>query len=141
MSTKVVSEPKLRTVFVEQAQMGYVTNWLTKTIYVRYSDNSSDREIAAAVRQFQADERYDNIRNIIHDFTDCQGLTFSEDFLAELAATDAAAALSKPKHNILVVTTRADVIKMTEAYLASGFIPRDKLRIFDDLNSALATVG
>ena len=121
--------------------MGYTTIWQAQTIHVRYSGLTSDLEIAAAVREFQADERYDSVRHIIHDFSHCQGLTFSEDFVAELAAIDAAAALSKPKHNVFVVTTRNDVIKMTEAYLANGLIPRDKVRIFGNLEEAVAATA
>lgn len=120
--------------------MGYATTWQRQLILVRYSGHTSDQEIAIAVRQFQADERYDNVRHIIHDFTDCLGLTFSEELLAELAATDAAAALSKPKHAVLVVTTRDDVVSMTEAYLSHGLVPRDKVRIFANLDSALAAI-
>ena len=121
--------------------MAHVTDWLARRIHVRYSGDSSDQEVAAAVRQFQADARYDNVRHIIHDFTDCQGVTFSEEFVEELAATDAAAALSKPPHSVLVVTTRDDVFRMVEAYLASGLIPRDKLQLFPTLEAALASIG
>lgn len=121
--------------------MGYATTWHRQRIQVHYSGHISDQEIAVAVRQFQADERYDRVRHIIHDFTDCLGISFSEAFLAELAATDAAAALSKPKHLVLVVTTRDDVRAMIEAYLASDLIPRDKIRIFENLDAALAAIG
>ena len=120
--------------------MGYATDWQGRCIHVRYSGHTSDLEIAAAVRQFQADERFDNIRHIIHDFTDCLGLTFSEEAVTELAATDAAAALSKRRHNVLVVTTRDDVLRMTEAYLANGLIPRDKVSVFASLDAALAVI-
>lgn len=121
--------------------MSFVTNWQRQRIHSCYSNHSSDLEVAAAVRQFQADERYDNVRHIIHDFTDCLGLSFSAKFVAELAATDTAAALSKPKHIVLVVTTRNDVIEMTEAYLANGLVPRDKVKIFETLDEALAYIG
>jgi hypothetical protein len=124
--------------FGKPGTMAHVTTWQADRIYVRYSGYSSDREVAAAVREFQADERYDTVRHIIHDFTDCLGLVFSEDLVLELAATDAAAALSKPPHTVAVVTTRSDVLRMTEAYLSSGLIPRSKLRIFPDLGAALA---
>jgi hypothetical protein len=121
--------------------MGYLTNWQARIALVRYVGDSSDQEVAQAVRQIQANESYDDVRYIIHDFTDCRSLTYSADCLAELAATDAAAALSKPAHTVLVITTRSDVLAMTEAYLASGFIPRDKLRLFGTLAEALATIA
>ncbi|OHC65577.1 MAG: hypothetical protein A2040_13825 [Rhodocyclales bacterium GWA2_65_19] len=116
--------------------MAYRTIWETNGICVRYSGHSSDREIALLVHEFQADERFDNVRYILHDFRDCENLTYSKLAIEELSAIDAAAAMSKPEHRVAVVSDRPDVLGMVKAYMDTGFQAKDQLRIFSSLEAA-----
>lgn len=116
--------------------MAHRTIWETNGICVHYSGHSSDREIAMLVQEFQADERFDNVRYILHDFRDCENLTYSRMAIEELSATDAAAAMSKPEHRVAVVSDRPDVHAMVKVYMDTGFQPEDKLRIFSSLEAA-----
>ena len=57
--------------------MAYQTIWEHHGIFVRYSAQSTAREIAKLIEAFQADTRFDEVSYIIHDFTECTGLVFS----------------------------------------------------------------
>jgi hypothetical protein len=98
-------------------------------------------ELRELIHDFQSDYRYGDVRHIVHDFRECEGLTFAIPAIEELSATDAAAALSKPKHRVAVVTDRADVRAMVKAYMDAGFHPPEKLQIFSDIESARVWVS
>jgi hypothetical protein len=118
--------------------VAHKTIWEQGGIYVRYSGHASDAEIGALIRVFQSDYRFDDVRYIIHDFRDCDGLTFVISVVEELAATDSAAAMNKPKHRVAIVTDREDVRAMVKAYVGTGFHPPDKLQIFSQIEPARA---
>jgi hypothetical protein len=121
--------------------MAHQTFWEDHGICVRYSAQSTAREITKLIEAFQADTRFDEVSYIVHDFTECTGLVFSEQEIEELSAKDAAAALSKRKHRVAVVSDRADVQAMIQVYVATGFHADDKLRLFSDIGAARQWAG
>lgn len=120
-----------------RAALPYQTIWEKGGIYVVYSGQTSDQEVARLAREGQADERFMDIRYVLHDFLNCSGATFSTPRMRELSAIDAAAAASNPRIKIAVVTDREDVLEMVIAYLDAGF-PGFELRLFATLPAARA---
>jgi hypothetical protein len=116
--------------------MAYQTFWEGRGIYVRYSGHSTAQELAKLIEAFQADTRFDDVSYIIHDFAECTGLAFSKQEIEELSAKDAAAALSKRKHRVAIVSDRADVQTMLQVYRATEFHAEDKLRLFSTIGAA-----
>jgi integration host factor subunit alpha len=102
---------------------------------VSYSGQTSDTEIAQFAQEGQADERFTDLRYVLHDFTKCPGATFSTDSIQELAAIDSAASASNDRIKLAVVTDRDDVIAMVSAYLNSGFTGFE-LRVFPTVKLA-----
>lgn len=103
--------------------MSYKIHWEEHGVVMQYLGRTSDEEIAEAVRVAQADERFDTLQYDIHDFRLCEEFSFSQPRIQEMAAIDAAAALSLPQQQmaIAVVTDRQDVIASVNAYVSSGF--------------------
>jgi hypothetical protein len=104
---------------------------------VTYSGQTSDQEVARFAREGQADERFMDLRYVLHDFLKCTGATFSTQRTRELSAIDSAAAVSNPRIRIAVVTDREDVLAMVHAYLEAGF-PGFELRVFASVPAARA---
>lgn len=115
--------------------MPYQTVWEKGGIYVTYSGQISDAEVARFAEEGQADERFMDLRYVLHDFLKCTGATFSTQRTRELAAIDSAAAVSNPRIKIAVVTDREDVLAMVRAYLEGGF-PGFELRVFASVPTA-----
>ena len=115
--------------------MPYQTIWEKGGIYVAYSGQTSDEEVARFAEEGQADERFMDLRYVLHDFLNCTGATFSTPRMRELAAIDSAAAVSNPRIKIAVVADREDVLAMVLAYLGAGF-PGFELRVFATLSAA-----
>lgn len=116
--------------------MAYQTLWERHGICLRYSGQSTAQEVAQHIEAFQADSRFDEVNYIIHDFMECTGLAFSAWEIEELAAKDAAAALSKRKHRVAIVADSADVQAMVQVYVATGFHAENKVRLFSDMAAA-----
>lgn len=117
--------------------MPYQTIWERGGIYVAYTGQTSDEEVARFAQEGQADERFMDLHYVLHDFLQCTGVTFSAPRLRELSAIDAAAAASNPRIKIAVVTDREDVLEMILCYLDAGF-PGFELRVFATLPGARA---
>lgn len=120
--------------------MAYELIWETGGIFVSYSGQTSDTEIAQFAQEGQADERFTDLRYVLHDFTKCTGATFSTDSIQELAAIDSAASASNDRIKLAVVTDRDDVIAMVSAYLNSGFTGFE-LRVFPTVTQANGWLG
>ena len=118
--------------------MSHEIFWDRNRIRVRYSGDVRDLDIASAIATFQADPHFDTVSGIIHDFSDCKRLSYSASVLEEIAAKDAAAALSKRPHRVAVVGDGPDVRGLVATYLAAGFQPKEKVTVFPDVGSAEA---
>lgn len=115
--------------------MPYQTIWEKHGIYVSYSGQTSDEEVARFAQEGQSDERFTDLHYVLHDFLNCTGASFSTPRIEELSAIDSAAAVSNPRIKIAVVTDREDVLAMVRAYLDTGF-PGFALRVFTALAPA-----
>lgn len=104
---------------------------------MQYTGRTSDKEIAEAVRIAQSDERFDRLLYNIHDFRECEGLSFTQSEMEELAVTDAIAARTLRRHKmaVAVVTDRQDVRASVDAYIGSDFNLHD-VRVFSSVADA-----
>jgi hypothetical protein len=85
----------------------------------RYAGECTEADVARAVRDGQALERFATVRHSIHDFTDCTRFTFTVREAQEIAARDSAAARRNPELRIAAVTTRQDVSAFVWTYIAT----------------------
>ena len=115
--------------------MHYELSWEAKGLLISYKGLITSRGVTDVVRQFQADERYDTLKYVIHDTSYCLGATYVSDELLELAATDGAAAVSTPDQRVAVVTDRPEVKAFTLQYLSAG-LNRHEVRIFSTIAAA-----
>ncbi len=106
----------------------------------RHFGNVNGREVLAANEQAEADARFDDLRYVINDFSDCTGLTVSPDDIVEIAAIDKAASKINPHILIAVVATLPDVLAATNAY-ANDPLNAFTTRAFSSMNDACSWVG
>lgn len=116
------------------------TSWEPHGIHVRHTGHVTDLEIAEFARTAQADERYPDIRYVLHDFLGCEGASFSRTNLEELSATDGAAASYNPNIKIAVVAENAEAIAAAQTYMSIG-LHSYPMRIFSTLAEARAWLG
>lgn len=117
--------------------------WAPRGLLATYRGETSDKEVTELARRGQADERFGELRYVLHDFTACTGATYSTDSLTELSAIDSAAARSNSGIHIIVVARHPDILAMVDIYRNAGF-KGFELSVFDSLPKArqfLAQLG
>jgi hypothetical protein len=85
----------------------------------RYAGDCTEADVAAAVRDGQALERFATVRWSIHDFSACTSFRFDLHQAQEIALRDFVAARRNPALRIAAVTTRPDVSAFVWTYIAT----------------------
>lgn len=119
--------------------MTYSIRWDDRRVCVSYSGQCSDDEVLRVVTELQADSRFDETYQALHDFTKCKGMSSSGQKLTleELAARNYAAAANNQRLLIAIVTDRPDVLAMLESFNDIGLSPFP-IRVFGNEASANA---
>lgn len=117
--------------------MTHSIRWDDQRVCVSYSGQCSDDEVLRAVIQIQADSRFDGTYQALHDFTECEAMSFSEKkpVLEELSARNFAAAAFNKRLRIAIVTDRPDVLAMLESFNNIGLSPFP-MHVFGNTESA-----
>lgn len=116
--------------------MSYEMIWEDRGLLRRFFGESSDLEVYESVQRTHASERFDEIRYVIVDLSEIKKFTLnSADNIEEIAAIDAASALSNPMMRIAIVTTDPDIKRCAQIYLSHPLAPYPT-RIFDKLADA-----
>jgi hypothetical protein len=97
--------------------MPFHSAWEKHGVYIHYTGQTSDLEVAKVAETVEADHRFAHVRYVIHDFLECVSVTHSPQVIEEVAAIDGAASLTNPRTIIAVVHDREDVSAMVKAYL------------------------
>lgn len=117
--------------------MRYVLIWESKGLLVKVGEQVTSSEVSEVVRNFQSDERYDNLRYVIYDTLGCTGAAYNENELLELAATDGVAGVTNPHQRVAVVADHPAIFAFIQKYLSSGFNLHE-IRIFSSMPEARA---
>lgn len=115
--------------------MAYQITWEDHGVYVRLSGHTSDEEVAEVARVCQADVRLTDMRYSQNDFLACIGVTYSEDTVEEMAATDGAARRSNPRLRIAVVSKSSKILAMAKSYMLATF-DQFPMRVFSTVEAA-----
>lgn len=90
--------------------------WEPKGVVRQCTGITTGSEIAASVREVEADARFDDLRFVINDLTDCAGLSIAPEDVAYFAAMDTAAAYSNERIRIAMVGTLPDMANLVAGY-------------------------
>lgn len=94
--------------------------WQDKAVTHRFSGQTSTEEIRRAANRVAGDSRFDEIFEIVYDFTACDGVTIRSEVVEEIAALDGAASITNPRIRITVITHHPEIVAAMETYEKSG---------------------
>jgi hypothetical protein len=121
--------------------MCYEIEWKSPNgVIKRHFGQVTGSEIMAAVTTTEGDPRFDSLRYVINDFSDCTELKVSPREIAEIAAIDKAAAHSNPNIRIAFVATLQDVVAAANAYANDPFTTY-ATRVFSSTDEAKSWLG
>jgi len=83
----------------------------------------------------EKDFRFDTLRYVINDFSECLGVSASTAEIEEIAAIDYAAAASNPNIKLAIVATHPEVLAASASYINDPLSPF-KPRIFYSMDDA-----
>lgn len=115
--------------------MSHQLVWEPEGILVCYYEHLTIAEVARVTQLYQADERYESLRYIVHDCLQCTGASYSTEILLELAATDGVASRQNPDTRIAIVATHPEVVAIAREYIATG-MNRHEVRLFSSIDEA-----
>ncbi len=99
--------------------MAYEMTWETRGVCRRYYGRVTDVELMESAARVQASPRFDELRYTILDTLEVEEFVVTNpSFIAELAATDSAAALTNPHIRVAVVTVKPEMKMLVGAYNA-----------------------
>jgi hypothetical protein len=123
--------------------MGFKLIWHDRGVTKQYFGILTGDDILDSVQQVEADERFDDLRYTINDFTGIDDVlleSFSPDLVDMVAAIDKAAYKANPNIRIPIVTTHADVERMAKQYAESD-LNVYPTKIVSTLDAAYAWLG
>ncbi len=100
--------------------MPYELIWEDKGVCRRYFGHTDSVELARSVLEVEHDARFDQLRYVLNDMLASEGVSITEDALAEISAVDGAAELSNPNIRIALVADKPALRTVGEAYIAAG---------------------
>lgn len=116
--------------------MAHTIAWEGQTFAtVSYTRHTSDNEVLEVVQELQANENYDRLNGVLHDYSHCESCAYSEDKLLEISAWGAAGANTNSRLKIAVVSNRKDVTDMCGCFLKQDLNPYP-LKVFPTIADA-----
>lgn len=122
------------------APMSYELIWERKGVVRRFYGDVTIGNLIKASDEVQGDLRFDELRYVISDFTDCTKFVFDGSEVEELAATDGAAAYNNRQIKSAVVVTLPEAVAAARYYEKSP-LNAYPTRIFSTLEDARAWLG
>ncbi len=92
--------------------MAHEITWDDARVTVRYFEIPNDSELICVVVGIQGDERFDSTYQALHDFSECEGISYHPLTIGEIVAMNIEAAVSNKRLRIAVVSENPDVKKM-----------------------------
>jgi hypothetical protein len=123
--------------------MGFNLIWHERGVTKRYFGALTGQDVLNSVQEVEADERFDDIRYVINDFTAIDSValeSFSSDLIDLIAAIDKAAYSANPRIRIPIVTTNPDIERMSRHY-ADSDLNAYPTKIVATLDAAYAWLG
>jgi hypothetical protein len=106
----------------------------------RHFGHVTGAEVLEGNRIAEADARFDMLRYVIDDFTDCNSLDTSRADIEAIAAIDGAASVSNPSIRIAIVATHPEVMAASTAY-ANSALKSYTTQLFPTVAQARAWLG
>ncbi len=91
--------------------------WEDRKITHRFFGQTSSLEVKRAIIKHQSDWRFDDLSEVICDFTSCTSVTIYPGDIEEIAAMDGAAAKSNPRIRITVIADNPEITEATQTYI------------------------
>ena len=122
----------------DKIRMSFRLIWHPHGVVKQFLGTVTGEDILKSNQAVEADSRFDFIHYCINDFLSIDGFrpeTALQPVADEIAATDYAAGLINSKIKVAIVTTDADLIRVSQQYATSDMNPYET-RIFSSLNEA-----
>jgi hypothetical protein len=121
--------------------VGYAIEWDPPSgLIKRHFGHVTGSEVLEANRIAERDVRFDSLRYVVNDFSECTEVTVSPAEIEEIAAIDRAAAATNPNIRLAIVATHPDVVAASTAY-ANDPLTRFATRVFSSINAARSWLG
>lgn len=118
--------------------MSYQNIWEKKGLHRTFTGKITGAEVLSSNLQAHGDERFDQLKYVLNDFTQIESFEVSEIDISIIAATDNAATLSNPGLKIAIVTTDEKLLSWANLYLGKSPYP---CKIFNNTVNALSWVS
>lgn len=121
--------------------VGYEVVWVQPSgLIKKHFGHVTSREVLVANRKAEEDFRFDSLRYVINDFSECTEVSISLADIEEISAIDCAAAVTNPQIRLAIVATHPDILAASNAYVNDLLSPFDT-RIFSSMNTARSWLG
>ncbi len=121
--------------------MGFAVVWEQPSgLIKRHFGHVTGRDVLEANRMAEEDFRFDSLRYVINDFSECTQISVSPIEIEEISAVDRAAALTNPNIRLAIVATHPDVVAASTAYANDPLTPF-ATRVFGSINAARSWLG
>lgn len=121
--------------------MSYEIKWSGRVSTWHFYGNIDTDQIMQSHIEVYGDERFDDLRIKVVDFTKVDSVDFDERKMTELAYLDRAAAHSNPRIQIACITDKPETNKLFEAYKERTKIVPWKLHRFENQEQVDAWIG
>lgn len=111
--------------------------WERFGVVRRFVGRISGPDMANSAIAIQSHPRFDEIRYVLNDFSDCTGVDIDPDLVEEMAARAAIAARTLRSFRVAVVTTLPEVVAIAETFRRLAFADYP-IREFDTMEAARA---
>jgi hypothetical protein len=119
--------------------MPYESIWEKSGLFTRWWGQASSAELHQMQEKAHAHPNFDLIRYSLHDFSECERFSYSQDDVAYSAAIDSAASLTNPQVKIAIVAANEEVVEAVREYLKAKMSPYP-LRFFNSVEEARAWI-
>jgi hypothetical protein len=102
--------------------MSYELTWEPRGAIKRFYGRVTGKEFEQATTEIEGDERFDDLRFVIVDFSGVTEFSISDASLDYVAAIENAAALTNPKISVGIVASSPEAIKVAEQYASSRLV-------------------
>jgi hypothetical protein len=121
--------------------MPYSTQWTDKNHQVTFTGKVTGQEILEMVSGVYGDERFDDVRYNLVDFTGAESFEVKEREIKEIAYMDRAAARSNPQMKLAIAANNDVMQKMSQLYAEYSNDSSWQVRIFSTLEEAKQWLG
>jgi hypothetical protein len=116
--------------------MGFDIHWAGQQAHKVHRGHLSAQELIRSLEVLHADDRFDRVRDVIHDFSAVDGEDITADTLGELVALQYGAQYSNPDFRVAFVCRPSGLRSLLEEVLLAQGLSTCRTTVVDTLDAA-----